>query len=152
MSRDQIDLKKIIKQIESCANPFKIDPSLPLINISTGRNVSDEVCNFQLSIPREGEQRHQTFVQDCINDQTRFERTIKENPLRTFGHPCVANRKATHNTKEAYLKCTNQVLGRIAFTAAKTDINLEYVFSFPLTPVPLILCKGDGTMARTEKS
>ena len=78
MSRDQKDLKKIIKQIESCANPFKIDPSLPLINISTGRNVSDEVCNFLLSIPREGEQRHQTFVQECINDQTRFERTIKK--------------------------------------------------------------------------
>ena len=70
MLRDHKDLKKIIRQIESCVNPFKLDYSLPLINISTGRSVSDEVCNSLLSIPREGEQHHQTFVQECINDQT----------------------------------------------------------------------------------
>ena len=49
------------------------------------------------------------------------------------------------------MKCTSELLGRIAFTAAHTTVNLEYVFSFPLTPVPLTLCRGDGTMAQTTK-
>jgi len=40
----------------------------------------------------------------------------------------------------------------MAFTAATSNIDLEYVFSYPLTPVPLSMCRGDGTMIHTDKS
>ena len=80
-------------------------------------------------------------------------KNLSANPL--FAHSqvkCVANRKAGKNIKEAQLKCTSALLGRIAFIAARSNIDLEYVFSFPLTPVPLSMCQVDGTMAHTDKS
>lgn len=36
--------------------------------------------------------------------------------------------------------------------AVKDAIDLEFVFSYPLTPVPLSLFHGDGTMNHTDKS
>ena len=38
------------------------------------------------------------------------------------------------------------------FTEATSNIDLEHVFSFPLTPVPLTMCNSDGTMAHADKS
>ena len=35
--------------------------------------------------------------------------------------------------------------------ASKKELGLEYVFRYPLTPVPLSLCCSDGMMAKTEK-
>jgi len=152
IKRDNEDLQKIIAQIESSTDPFRLDTSLPLINISTGKSVPEAVSNSLLHIPQDGKERHESFVKECREDETRFEKPIRKHPLRTFATECVVNRKAKKNTKEAQLKCTSQLLGRIAFTAATTDIDLEYVFSFPLTPVPLSMCTGDGTMTHTDKS
>ena len=146
------DLQKVINQIESCANPFTLDPSLPLINISTGKSVPDAVSTSLLNIPDDGKNMHESFVKECIESAERFEKPVRKHPLRTFASDCVTNRKAGKNTKEAQLKCTSELPGRIAFTAASADVDLEYVFSFPLTPLPLSMCKGDGTMVHTEKS
>ena len=43
-------------------------------------------------------------------------------------------------------------MGRLALVASKKSLDLEYVFTFPLTPVPLSMFHGDGTMAKTDKS
>lgn len=105
-----------------------------------------------MNIPEDGKNRHEDFVKECLESAERFEKPIRKHPLRTFASECIANRKAGKNTKEAQLKCTSALLGRIAFTAVTSNIDLQYVFSFPLTPVPLSLCQGDGTMAHTDKS
>ena len=152
VKRDNADLENVISQIELCANPFTLDRSVPLINISTGKCASDSVASSLLSVPEEGKERHQSFVTECISDLDRFEKPIKRCQLHTFASDCIGNKKVDKNSKEAQLKCTSQLLGRIAFTAASADIDLEYIFSFPLTPVPLTLCRGDGTMVRTDKS
>ena len=149
---DNSDLVNITRQIELCANPFTLDRSVPLINISTGKCASDSVVSSLLSIPEEGKRRHQSFVTKCINDPDRFEKTNKRCQLRTFANDCIGNKNVDKNSNEAQPKCTSQLLRRIAFTAASSDIDLEYIFSFPLTPVPLTLCRGDGTMVRTDKS
>ena len=150
--RDNEDLQKIINQIESCVNPFTLDPSLPLINISTGKSVTDATSTSLLNIPEDGKNKHESFVKECLESAERFEKPIRKHPLRTFASECVPNRRAGKNAKEALLKCTSALLGRIAFTAATSNIHLEHVFSFPLTPVPLSMCHSDGTMAHTDKS
>lgn len=152
IKKDNEDLQKVVKQIEDSINPFALDPSLPLINISTGKSVPVETSTSLLGIPEEGKTRHENFVSECIANEERFEKPIRKNPLRTFASNCVANRKANKNSKEAQLKCTSALLGRIAFTAATSNIDLEYIFSFPLTPVPLSMCNSDGVMAHTDKS
>ena len=150
--KDNEDLQKIIRQIESCVNPFVIDPSLPLVNISTGKSVTDATSTSLLNIPEVGKNRHEKFVVDCLNNAERFEKPISKHVLRTFASECMSNRKAGYNTKEGQLKCTNALLGRIAFAAATNNIDLEHIFSFPLTPIPLTMCNSDGTMTHTDKS
>ena len=34
--------------------------------------------------------------------------------------------------------------------ASEKELGLEYVFRYPLTPVPLSLCCSDGMMAKTK--
>ena len=46
----------------------------------------------------------------------------------------------------------NELFGHIFFPAAQSTVDLEYVFSFPLTPVPLTLCRRDGTISKTAKN
>ena len=44
-------------------------------------------------------------------------------------------------------------MGHLALVASKKKrLYLEYVCTFPLSPVPLSMFHGDGTMARTDKS
>lgn len=152
IERDNNDLQKIVKQIESCINPFSLEHEAALVNISTGKVASDTVTSSLLCIPADGKERHQAFVTECVENAGRFEKPIRRRPIHTFASECIANRKLNKESKEAQLKCTTQLLGRIAFIAATTDIDLEYIFSFPLTPVPLTMCRGDGTMVHTEKS
>lgn len=152
IKRDNEDLQKIVNQIESCANPFTLDTNLPLINISTGKSTSEATSTSLLMVPEDGKNRHDSFVKECLESAERFEKPIRKHPLRTFASEGVVNRKAGKNSKEAQLKCTSALLGRIAFTAATKNIDLEHVFSFPLTPVPLTMCNGDGMMAHTDKS
>ena len=42
-------------------------------------------------------------------------------------------------------------MGQLVILASKKELDLEYVFRYPLTPVPLSLCCSDGMMAKTEK-
>ena len=42
-------------------------------------------------------------------------------------------------------------MGRLVMLASKKELGLEYVFRYPLTPVPLSLCCSDGMMAKTKK-
>ena len=148
--RNTEDLQ-IINQIESCVNPFTLDPSLPL-NISTGKSVTDDTSTSLLNISEDGKNKHESFAKEFLESAERFEKPIRKHPLHTFTSECVPNRKAGKNAKEALLKCTSALLGCSAFTAATSNTDLEDVFSFPLTPVPLSMCHSDGTMAHTDKS
>ena len=42
-------------------------------------------------------------------------------------------------------------MGRLAVVALQRNLDLEIIFSYPLTPVPLSIFSGDGTMAKTNK-
>ena len=99
--RGNEDLQRIINQIESCANPFTLDLSLPLINISTGKSVTDATSISLLNIPEDGKKRHEEFVKECLESVERFEKPIRKHPLRTFSSECVANRKAGKNTRHS---------------------------------------------------
>ena len=69
----------------------------------------------------------------------------------TFKDECPRNERAA-DKKVAALKCTRDLMGRLAILASKRKLDLQHVFSYPLTPVPLSMCYGDGTMAKTQKS
>ena len=104
-----------------------------------------------LGIRHTGEERHQTFVRECLDNPTRFEEPIKRVKLLTFKQECISNRRST-NRKIAVLKCSRDLMGRLLVLATRRHLDLCHVFTFPLTPVPLSLCYCDGTMIKTEKT
>ncbi|ESO90052.1 hypothetical protein LOTGIDRAFT_164355 [Lottia gigantea] len=43
-------------------------------------------------------------------------------------------------------------MGQLLLIAVNRKLDLEYVLTYPLTPVPLSMCNYDGTLAKTDKS
>jgi len=153
MKRDCSDLGKVISQIKDSFNPFTCEkaPSDTLFNISTGKGTSDEVRDCLLKIPATGKKRHKEFVEACVNDPNRFEQRITKVALKTFADSCGRNRRTT-DKRIAALKCTRDLMGRLVILATKRKLNLEHIFSYPLTPLPQSLCNRDEMMAKTNKS
>ena len=104
-----------------------------------------------LTIPEKGKARHKQFVDECIQNPDRFEKPISKVMLETFRNECISNRR-TKDKKLQELRCTRDLMGRLAVFASQRNLDLETIFSYPLTSVPLSLFSGDGTMAKTYKS
>lgn len=148
--RDNNDLKKLIKSIQSSVNPFEMDELDHLINIHTGRSATPDICDSLLNIDALGMKMHDKFVSECLQDEGRFEKAISRNKLQTFVNQGARN-KRSQNAVVKKLRCTQYMFGRIAFIATTTTVDLRYLMTFPLTPVPLALCHSDGTMVHTNK-
>jgi len=148
--QDNTDLQKLMKSIQTSAYPFKLD-TLDLINVSMGKSATSEITESLLNIANEGRKRHISFIQECAEDADRFEKPIKRNQLKTFSNQGAKNPRA-QNPIVRQLRCTRDMFGRIAIVASQRKVDLEYLLSHPLTPVPLTMCKTDGTIMHTEKS
>ena len=107
IKRGHKDLKKLLKQIEDSVNPLELEVGTPLVNISTGKAVPDEVAHSLTSIFTVGAEMHSKFITECIADPSRFEKSIQRNKLLTFVKQCVRNRRTDLNSKEAMLRCTS---------------------------------------------
>ena len=126
--------------------------SQTLFNIQTGKAASNEVKTCLLGIRHTGEERHNNFVRACLDNLTPFEEPTKRVVLFIFKRKGISNRRST-NRKIAELKCSRDLMGRLMILVTRRHLDdLNHVFKFPLTPVPLSLCYCDGTMANTEKT
>ena len=79
IDRDMRDLKKVMRQIEDSRNPFEMEVETEasqkkLFNINTGKATSDEIRESLLRIPKEGQARHQDFLDSCIADPKQVSR------------------------------------------------------------------------------
>lgn len=148
--RDNGDLKKVMDVILASADPFNMESEL-LVNIHTGKSATSEVTDSLLSIKQVGRERHDAFIQECGADPGRFEKPIPRNKLKTFVDQGARNRRSP-NPVVKELRCTRNMFGRIAVIAAKRTVDLEFLLTYPLTSVPLSICRPDGTMAHTDKS
>ena len=150
IKRDKRDLAKIVEQIRSSCDPFESESSAKLFNIHTGKAASDEVCKSLLNVPNNGRALHQQFIEECLADEKRFERTVKQASLKTFAENGAKNKKAL-DRRVAVLKCTRDLMGRLVILAAQRELDLPHIFTYPLTPVPLTMCHPDEILVKTNK-
>ena len=68
-----------------------------------------------------------------------------------FKLECKSNKRHP-DKKVAALVVTGDLMGPLVILLSKNEIDLEHVFRYPLTPVPLSLCCSDGMMAKTENA
>ena len=153
IQRDNKDVSSLIDCIKATKNPFDTEiRNEDLLCISTGNRVKDDVKNEILSCVKYGEQSFHDFRNGCFADPSRFEKPITRNKLRTFASLALKVRVEVKAKKIIQLQCSRDLFGRLLFLATTTDINLQKVFEYPLTPVPPALAQIDGNMNKTDKS
>lgn len=149
---DNTDVRKVITQIQDTCNPFTgtVSESSTLFNISTGKAASESTKACLFGIKDRGKEKKEAFVAACLENPERFESAIKKESLTSFRNENVRY-KRSQDVRISVLTCNRDLLGRLLILACRRDLDLEYVFSFPLTPVPLSMCNGDGMMVKTQK-
>ena len=94
-----------------------------------------------------------TFKNECLEDETRFEKRIKRRKVLNFMTDAAKLKMKSKNRKEVLeIKGTRDLFGRLLYLAVTSNVDLQVVFNFPLTPVPLSLGNIDGLMNKTPKS
>ena len=84
IKNDNMCLGQILDMIKTNMNPFGIIDTLYLFNIATGKSVSQKTEEFLLNISKIGEEERNKFILECIEDPTRFNKSIKRQTIHSF--------------------------------------------------------------------
>lgn len=135
-------------------NPFSHslieDPNLYCL--ADGKKAPDGVKNDMLNIIKLGDKWKGEFLEECFEDPERFERPLKRKKVKNFASSAVRSKIRGKQEKVVELKTTRDLLGRLVYLACTRNVELDKVFPFPLTPVPLSLASIYGTLKKTKKS
>lgn len=102
-----------VEILQKNCNPF--DPNLDkenLYNIATSKPVSPEIADFLLNIEENGEDLRNQFINECIKDESRFERPIKKNRVFNFAD-APKKKKLTLGNKVVELRMQRDLFGRM---------------------------------------
>ena len=91
LKRNTSDLKRIVEKIKETYNPFKEELKDILFNISTGKVVSEAVKTCMLGLKDKGREYHKQFIDECIENPSRFEKSLKKVKSLTFKDECTSN-------------------------------------------------------------
>ena len=120
--------------------------------LTTGVRVKDPISDDLISCQSKIKLWHDEFVDGCFSDPSRFEKPIPRRKIQNFASAAIRSRIKTKDLKVMELQGTRDLFGRLLFLSTKEGIDLEHVFKYPLTPVPLSLCHLDGTVNKTDKA
>ena len=152
IKRDNSDLEKLILYLEDTMNPFQVNLEDKLYCLSTGRSASSEVERDLTNLEEKGQLMYQTFIDECQQDPTRFERPIKKKKVKNFASDAVKTRVSAKDQSIKEIRCTRDLFGRLLYLGISENLDLKSILSHPLTPVPFSLCHITGAMNKTEKS
>ena len=148
-SRDQEDLQKTIQTFEATMNPFTIGSDPNLYCISSGKKVSEDIKEDLLNMQSNGHQWAEEFRLSCSADPERFERPIPKRKVKNFAS-AAAKWRAPPKMKIKELQCSRYLFGRLLILSTMSCLDLGYVFTYPLIPVPLPLAHIDGSLNKTN--
>lgn len=92
------------------------------------------------------------FKQECFADSERFEKPIKRRKIQNFTSNGVITQIPLKDKQIRQLRCSRDLFGRLLYLSNTIGLDLQHMFSYPLTPVPLSLAHIDGSMLKTDKS
>ncbi|CAG9773592.1 unnamed protein product [Ceutorhynchus assimilis] len=152
IKKSTLQLQQFINGIEKNLNPFTTDLESELLyNISSGEAVAESIRDCLLNVESIGSTLRQSFIAECAVDKSRFELAIKRNKMYTFTDS-MKKKKVTVAGKVQEVRKQRDLFGRLLGLSFEQQINIEKVFTYPLTPVPLSLCHIDGNICKTNKS
>lgn len=139
-------VKQFQEELDKNINPFSDEINTKkLFNVSTGKAASEAAMKFLLNVTSTGERQRDTFIEECRLDSKRFDRPIKRNTIKNFAAENASIKKSSVNQIDE-TKIERNILGQVLFLAIDKQIDLQSVFSYPLTTVPHSLANLDGSM------
>ena len=114
--------------------------------------VADDIKDDLLGCLEKGKAWHDEFLNGCLKDSSRFEKPIPRRKVKNFATAAVKSKVGGNDLKVVELQGTRDLFGRLLFLSTLEKIDLEKVFQYPLTPVPLSLCHLDGSLNKTDKA
>ena len=151
MQKDNDDLKKLQESIKSRMNPFEIEPEGNLYCLTNGKKVSDDINDDLLQCIKKGTEWCTEFTAGCFSDPGRFEKPIPRRKIKNFTSAAVKT-TVKKDLKLIELQGTRDLFGRLLCISTQHNIELDKVFAYPLTVVPLSLAHVDGSINRTDKA
>lgn len=148
--RQQIEA--FMYSIQETINPFSssIDKN-QLYNIATGQAATPEIADSLLNVISTGTVLRDQFINECNINSDRFHQPLKKNSVMTFAN-LTKKKNIKIGQKVQEVKLQRDLFGRLLALSLDTNIDLEKVLCFPITPVPLSLCHIDGSLNKTVKS
>lgn len=128
-------LKKFEEELNKNINPFSEDINHDKIfNLNSGRAASTEVTEFLVNVESNGLKQLNTFITECHEDATRFEKPIKNNTIKNFPSDAAKCKKSNRKCDET--KVERNILGKILCLSLDNEVNLRKVLSYPLARIP----------------
>ena len=141
---------------EDYINPFGIDvPEDKLVNVTSGVALSEQDAEELLNISETGKKKYESFKKERLTEpQTKkFHDPIVRANIKGFQQNKVKLQLKQHKSWKT-LEINRDILGKILAISSKSGkvIDFEKALTYPLSPIPLSLCNGDGSMRKTNKS
>ena len=99
-----------------------------------------------------GDNLRKKFIEECIQDTTRFEKPIKKQKIHTFAEDNAKYTVTSADKKLLEVGIARDIFGSILYLALEKKVDMEEVLMYPLAPVPFSLCHIDGSMLKSPKS
>ena len=163
ISKESTQMVKIVSTVtERMINPFQVmkqcdtndTEDMPLLNIATGSVAPQEIADDLQQAKEIGKNQFEKFVEKRINsNEEDFYKAVTRNDLKTFAS-LEKNSKAMSKSKQKLLNVNvdRQLFGRLLVISKDRDVDVEELFSYELSSVPLSLFNFDGSMVKCNKS
>ena len=106
-----------------------------------------------LDVFETGKNAKDQFIEDCVEDSSRFSQPIKRQKIKNFASQTGRFKvSSASEKKQLTVTLTRDLFGSILFRALQNKVDMGEVLKYLLTPVPLSICHPDGIMQKTPKS
>ena len=140
ISQNSTQPAKLIEMIKLTMNPFSPDIEKSCsFNITSGKSANDEVASFLLNVEIIGREAREKFIEECIEDTTRFEKPIKRNKVHPFANGNTTFKLQGKDKEIIAISLMRDLFGSILFLSLEQRIDMGEVLKYPLTQVPLSL-------------
>ena len=127
------------------------DNPKPLCNIATGIVASAEICSWLKAVKLIGSQKLKNFLQERVHNQIKdfFDPTEKQ---KSCHFRQIIKKALLEKGKIVAMEIDRHIMIRLVIVSQTKDIDLEILFAYELSAVPLSLSDPDGTMRKCCKS
>lgn len=152
IKKDSKHLQSFIDTFSKFINPFDIGmDKLQLFNISSGKAATQAVQDYLVNIEENGQNLREQFITKCTNSPNSFEDPISKVKIMNFSYE-VSKKTINSGNKVQEVKMQRDLFGRLLGLSLDYEIDMEYILSYPVTPLPMSMCRLDGSIYQTDKS